>query len=58
MSALRRKRQVHALLEFILVKAVLIPISVSEAAGKVKTIVKTPSDFRLFENQLAFARNT
>ena len=45
-------------LGFYLDKAVLILISVFEAAGKVKTIDKTPSDFRLFENQLDFARNT
>ncbi len=44
--------------EVYLDKAIPIPNSVFEAAGKVKTIDKTPSDFRLFENQLAFAQNT
>lgn len=45
-------------LGFYLDKAIRIPISVSEAEGKVKTIDKTLSHFRRFENQLVFARNS
>ncbi len=54
----KMKAENSCTLGFDLAKSVPIPDSVSEAAGKVKTIDKTPSHFRRFENQLAFAQNT